>query len=259
MPWNKVEFTPTQIKQIKELRNKGYTWAEVADTLKIKDAVSDGPYLRLGLPTLAELKEKKIRELVKTKKYTATQIIDKLEKQFGGKHRSKIITKVAKQEKIKLPTGWGARGLRDSAKNSVYLKDYTFDNLEKDIKAGKTREVITNNLLDKNKEYYKTLKKSPEGLKYAISGAIGSRLKKRPALAIIEKNFIKQDLIKKRTALKDIQNFINKNKEAYKKVYASNKIGAVDNFKEKILDYISQKYPNFIKRAAGDSAGKNFK
>ena len=46
-----------------------------------------------------------------------------------------------------------------------------------------------------------------------------------------EKNF----LVKEKLALKEVKEFIEKNKEAYKKVYASRKIGAVTNFKEKVL------------------------
>ena len=81
--------------------------------------------------------------------------------------------------------------------------------------------------------------------------ALGSRIAKRPELAKLE--FINQkNLTKaKRNALKDLKNFVNKNQDAYKKVYASNKVGAVSGFKEKVLDFISQKYPNLINRAAG--------
>ena len=253
VPHNKVEFTSSQIKKIKELRNKGYSLNKIAETLKIEGAASGTAYRRLNLPSIDEAKRIRIRELVKTKEYTQAEIINIVEKQFGTTTRDSTVRAIAKQEKITLPKGSGmAFSEKYSEVRSVYLKNYTFDDLAKDIKAGKTRIEIAENLINKNKKYYDTLKLPKNlSLRAAVLAAVNDRLIKRPELYKVEQKFIKQALTDKKNALKDIRNFINKNKSAYIKVYASNKIGAIDSFKEKILDYASQKYPDLVVRSKG--------
>jgi len=141
-----------------------------------------------------------------------------------------------------------------SLEKSVWLKDYTYENLQTDLEAGKTRVQIANELYEKNPEYFDNLKKTRKTkitVNSSINTALNDRLKKRKKLTQLnnlnEKNFLATEKL----AIKDVKDFIKKNQDAYKKVYASNKIGAVSNFKEKVLDFISSKYPELIKRSEG--------
>ena len=216
------------------------------------------------MSVLDPLKRKKVVELAKTGNYSQAQIQRLIEQEFGSQLNFQVLKRILKEEKINLPKAsgldskLGTKQAELAAEKTVYLKDYTFADLEKDIKAGKTRGQIVDDLLVNNEDFYKTLK-LPSGykgtklgaLRYYISGSLGNRMAKRPDLLEIEKIKLKTVSKDKKNALKDIRNFIEKNKEAYKKVYASNKIGAVDGFKEKVLDYASKKYPVFINRAKG--------
>ena len=216
------------------------------------------------MSVLDPLKRKKVVELAKTGNYSQAQIQRLIEQEFGSQLNFQVLKRILKEEKINLPKAsgldskLGTKQAELAAEKTVYLKDYTFADLEKDIKAGKTRGQIVDDLLVNNEDFYKTLK-LPSGykgtklgaLRYYISGSLGNRMAKRPDLLEIEKTKLKTVSKDKKNALKDIRNFIEKNKEAYKKVYATNKIGAVDGFKEKVLDYASKKYPVFINRAKG--------
>jgi len=144
--------------------------------------------------------------------------------------------------------------ISQSLEKSIWLKDYTFDDLTKDLKAGKTHTQIADKLYEKNPEYFDNLQKTRttnqsvlNNIKTAVGGRIGKKQDLRSLNELNEKNF----LAREKLALKDVRNFIKKNQDAYKKVYASNKIGAVSNFREKVLDFISKKYPEFITRSKG--------
>ena len=147
-----------------------------------------------------------------------------------------------------------SRALKDSLERSIWLKDYTPDNLLKDLKSGKTKNQIAEELYTNNPEYFDDLQKTRpvhqsvlNNIKTAVGGRIGKKQDLRSLNELNEKNLLAREKI----ALKDVRNFIEKNQDAYKKVYASNKIGAVSNFKEKVLDFMSKKYPEFIKRSKG--------
>ena len=150
------------------------------------------------------------------------------------------------------------RAAAESLEKAVWLKNHTPDDLIKDLKAGKTKNQIAEELYTNNPEYFDNLQKTrkikePNVLNH-IKTAVGGRIGKNQDLIRLNKLNEKNLLAKEKIALKDVKNFIKKNQEAYKKVYASNKIGAVSNFREKVLDFISKKYPDFIKRSKG---GKN--
>ena len=200
-------------------------------------------------------KRARIVELAETGLYSKAEIKRLILKKFGTINGI-ALNKILNEEKITLPEGFGKGGAKQSIERSVYLKDYTFEDLEKDIKSGKNRQQIAQELFDKNTKYYKTLKKPRLGIKAGIAAAVGDRLVKRPELAKIDFLNLKKFKADEKLALKDVRNFIKKNKKVYKKIYASNKVGAVDGFKEKVLDYISEKYPKFLERAKGDSSGK---
>jgi len=196
-------------------------------------------------------KRARIVELAKTGLYSQSDIIRIITKEFKQGVGKLAIDKILTKEKLTLPTGFASSASKQSADKSLYLKDYSFEDLETDIKAGKNRQTIAKELYDKDPEYFDKLKAPSKGVKSGIAIAIGDRIKKRPDLNTIDLLNVKKLKNKKKLALQDIQNFINKNKETYKKVYASNKIGAVSNFKEKVLDYISKKYPDLIYRTKG--------
>lgn len=184
-----------------------------------------------------------LKDLALTKNYTRKDLKDAYKKQYGVNVRDDFLNKAIKG--ITLPSGRGlVTAAKQSADKSVYLKNYTFEDLERDIKAGKSRGEIVDDILKKNPSDVKDIRR-------LTLGALKSRIVKRPELEKLDflnqKNLIKE----KRKALKDLKNFVNKNKEAYKKVYASNKVGAVSGFKEKVLDYVSQNYPKLINRSKG--------
>jgi len=144
--------------------------------------------------------------------------------------------------------------VKAATEKSVWLKGYSYDNFLKDLKKGKTSYQIAEDLYEKNPEYFDNLKKTrrlKETTYTRISTALTDRLRKKPELVKLNKLNEKNFLAKEKLALKEVKEFIEKNKEAYKKVYASRKIGAVTNFKEKVLDFISKKYPELVTRAEG--------
>jgi len=144
--------------------------------------------------------------------------------------------------------------VKGSLEKSVWLKGYSYDDFLKDLKKGKTSYQIAEDLYEKNPEYFDNLKKTrrlKETTYTRISTALTDRLRKKPELVKLNKLNEKNFLVKEKLALKEVKEFIEKNKEAYKKVYASRKIGAVTNFKEKVLDFISKKYPELLTRAKG--------
>ena len=201
---------------------------------------------------MAQIDPKKRARLVtlaKTGLYARGDIKEKLLEEFGTSINDETLTNILTEEKITLPEmqdteRFKKRKLVESAAKSKYLKGYTYEDLEIDIKSGKSRVEIVDDILKKNPSNIKNIRQ-------LTLSALGSRIQKRPELAkldfINQKNLTKN----KKTALKDLKDFVNKNKEAYKKVYASKKVGAVSGFKEKVLDYISQNYPNLINRSKG--------
>ena len=195
------------------------------------------------MSTIDPKKRAKIVELAKTGLYSRTDILKKIFSQFGTIN-NETFNKILKEEKIVLPKGFAKSATKQSADKSKYLKNYTFDNLETDIKAGKSRVEIVDEILKKNPSDVKNVRQ-------LTLSALGSRISKRPDLAKLEFTNQKNLTKNKKTALKDLKDFVNKNKEAYKKVYASNKVGAVSGFKEKVLDFISEKYPKLINRSTG--------
>ena len=162
-----------------------------------------------------------------------------------------------RQSGVRLGKTKGTReilSIEQSLERSVWLKNYTFDDLTKDLKSGKTKNQIANKLYEKNPEFFENLQKTRttnQSVLNNIKTAVGGRIGKKEELIRLNKLNEKNFLAREKTALQDVRNFIKKNQDAYKKVYASNKIGAVSNFREKVLDFISKKYPEFITRAKG--------
>ena len=249
----RVVFTKAELEKIKKLKLKGLTEKQIVAQANIPKLKSTTPLKRLDLPSREDVvykpREDKVRELAKTGKYTKSEIKNEIKRLFKVNIADRRLDPILKNYKI--PTGLGSQKLKEKfALKTKYLKNYTLEDLDRDIRAGKTRVQITEDLLENNKNYYNTLKSS-RGVRAEIASALASRIAKNPELGKIEKTLLKKTLREKRAALKDVREFINKNKEAYRKVYASNRIGAVANFKEKVLDYVSQKYPKLLERAKG--------
>ena len=259
-----IKFTDAELEKIKKLKLKGLTEEQIVAQANIPKLKSTAPLQRLNLPSREDIvfkpREDKVKELARTGKYTRAQILAEIQKLFGVQMRNERLDPLLKG--FKIPSGLGTHAGEQSAKKSLYLKDYTFENLEKDIKAGKLQREIGKEIYNKNPTYFDKLPVQKDSVGRArniittITTAINDRIRKRPELGKLDELNVKKFNRLQKVAIDDIRNFIKQNTEAYKKVYASNKVGAVDKFKEKILDYASQKYPKFVERSAGDVTGK---
>jgi hypothetical protein len=153
--------------------------------------------------------------------------------------------------------GPGRQGYAGTRGTKMYLVDYSFDEMIKDLNAGKLKREIAQDIYNKNPKYFDDLPSlkgatgRPVSKVTNIVQALSSRIRYNPDLVKLDLKNIKNFEKLNNTALKDIKSFAKKNAAAYKKMYESNKIGAVDSFKEKILDYASQKYPRLMSRSAG--------
>mgnify|MGYP003120577936 CR=1 FL=1 len=152
--------------------------------------------------------------------------------------------------------GPGRQGYGGTRGKKMYLVNYSFDEMVKDLNAGKLKREIAEKLYNKNPKYFENIpatKKAGTNVSKVTSivSALSSRIRYHPDLLKLDnkntKNFEKLN----KMAIKDIESFVKKNAPAYKKLYESNKIGALSSFKEKILDYASDKYPKFVKRSTG--------
>ena len=224
---SRIKFTDVEIEKIKKLKLKGLTEEQIVAQANIPKLKSTAPFKNLDLPSREDVvfkpREDKVRELAKTGKYTKGEILAAIKKLFGVQMRDDRLNPILKDYKI--PSGIGSQKIKEKfALKTKYLKNYTLEDLDRDIRAGKTRVQIAEDLLEKNKNYYQTLN-SPRPVRTEITSALGSRIGKNPELGKIEKTFLKKTLRENRAALRDVREFINKNKEAYRKVYASNKIG----------------------------------
>jgi hypothetical protein len=132
--------------------------------------------------------------------------------------------------------------------------NYGFDNLSKDLKAGKTTNQIANELYEKNKNFpekFKTDRIQKLNPVTLLEVALKDRIRKQPDFfKLSDKN---QEVFnsKKEKALKDFNSFIEKNKSKYKKMYDQNIAGAPEKFKQDLKSFLEKKYPEFIKESEG--------
>ena len=221
-------------------KNTGLKFKDVKDPAKKWNI--RGGYIT-GVQGSQIAKEKKAANIKAWEKYTGLKYKDLDKERQSGVRLGKL--KGTKELSL----------ISQSLEKSIWLKDYTFADLTKDLKAGKTHAQIADKLYEKNPEFFENLQKTRKvkdpnpinSLRTALWGRIGKKDDLIRLNKLNEKNF----LTREKAALQDVRNFIKKNQDAYKKVYASNKIGAVSNFREKVLDFISKKYPEFITRAKG--------
>jgi hypothetical protein len=134
--------------------------------------------------------------------------------------------------------------------------NYGFDNLSKDLKAGKTTNQIANELYEKNKNFpekFKTdriQKLNPVAL---VESALRERVTKQPDFLKLSNKNKEVFNSKKEKALKDFNSFIENNKSKYKKMYNQNIAGAPEKFKQDLKSFLEKKYPEFIKESGGST------
>jgi hypothetical protein len=131
---------------------------------------------------------------------------------------------------------------------------YDFDDLSKDLKAGKTTNQIANELYEKNKNFpekFKTDRIQKLNPVTLVESALKDRITKQPDFLKLSNKNKEVFNSKKEKALKDFNSFIENNKSKYKKMYDQNIAGAPEKFKQDLKSFLEKKYPEFIKESGG--------
>jgi hypothetical protein len=134
--------------------------------------------------------------------------------------------------------------------------NYGFDNLSKDLKAGKTTNQIANELYEKNKNFpekFKTDRIQKLNPVVLVESALKERVTKQPDFLKLSNKNKEVFNSKKEKALKDFNSFIENNKSKYKKMYDQNIAGAPEKFKQDLKSFLEKKYPEFIKESGGST------
>jgi hypothetical protein len=134
--------------------------------------------------------------------------------------------------------------------------NYDFDNLSKDLKAGKTTNQIANELYEKNKNFpekFKTDRIQKLNPVTLVESALKDRVTKQPDFLKLSNKNKEVFNSKKEKALKDFNSFIENNKSKYKKMYDQNIAGAPEKFKQDLKSFLEKKYPEFIKESGGST------
>jgi hypothetical protein len=134
--------------------------------------------------------------------------------------------------------------------------NYGFDNLSKDLKAGKTTNQIANELYEKNKNFpekFKTDRIQKLNPVVLVESALKERVTKQPDFLKLSNKNKEVFNSKKEKALKDFNSFIENNKSKYKKMYNQNIAGAPEKFKQDLKSFLEKKYPEFIKESGGST------
>jgi hypothetical protein len=134
--------------------------------------------------------------------------------------------------------------------------NYGFDNLSKDLKAGKTTNQIANELYEKNKNFpekFKTDRIQKLNPVTLVESALKDRVTKQPDFLKLSNKNKEVFNSKKEKALKDFNSFIENNKSKYKKMYDQNIAGAPEKFKQDLKSFLEKKYPEFIKESGGST------
>ena len=127
------------------------------------------------------------------------------------------------------------------------LEYYNLDNLETDLKTGKTGPQIAQEIIDKNPE----IGFNQEAIVRMLRNATRNlKIRGEPKLAeLYEKNRLKtsaaSDKIQKQVA-KDVDNFVKTNKNNYIPNYKSGNLGVRNKFYNDVINFIDKKYPNTV-------------
>ena len=180
------------------------------------------------------------------------------------------INNLIKQNKKQANLARLEQGVKSSEARATWLKDYGLDKHEADVKNGKTRLEIANNLYNSNKAYYDNLNKklfdpnNPTSVS-RIQAALRSRTdvsskgNLTPATTkryntinkLSTENVAKyeKELKKAHNAAK---NWINKNKSKYKKTIIPGQVtGTLSNFENDFFKYMNDNFSRFVKYTTG--------
>ena len=191
----------------------------------------------------------RIKELVKSDKYNKTQIIDILEKEGYGRTRTgkdSLVNKIANDLKVNLPQGLSKEGFSAHEAKGKYLPFYNNAKLEEDLKAGKTLQDIGKELYKNNTKFYNKIGITENNLPI-LNNAISSKIRKNEDFIDLHNANVNKNIKQQEQVLKDVDLFINNNKQKYLTQYQNNKVGAPDKFKNDLLDFIEERHPDFIK------------
>ena len=180
------------------------------------------------------------------------------------------IKNLIKQNKKQANLARLEQGVKSSEARATWLKGYSLDNHEADIKGGKTRLEIANDLYNKNKTYYDDLNKklfdpnNPTSVS-RIQAALRSRTDASskgnltPATTKRYNTINKlstENVAKYEKELKKAHNaaktWINKNKSKYKKTIIPGQVtGTLSNFENDFFKYMNNNFSRFVKYTTG--------
>jgi len=218
------------------------------EELETVQEFEDGGRVGFKLGTDPE-KIKRIEELVREGKYNKTEISRILQEEgYGGVQRKRddLIVKTAKDLKMKLPTGFSKEELAARQASGKYLTFYDNEKLEADLKKGKLAQDIGEDLYKNNKKYYNKIGVTEKDMP-KLNAAIQSKINKSENLKKLNEDNTKKYIKQQKQVLKDVDLFIENNKQKYLKLYSDNKLGVPFQFKEDLINFIEKKHPNFIK------------
>jgi hypothetical protein len=191
----------------------------------------------------------RIKELVESGKYNKTQIIDLLRKEGYGRTRTgkdSLVNKIANELEVDLPVGMTEKGFSAQEAKGKYLPFYNNEKLEVDLKKGKTLQDIGKDLYENNKKYYNKIGITENNIAI-LNNAISSKIRKSENLIKLNEKNINKNIKQQEQVLKDVDSFIKNNKQKYLNQYQNNKIGAPEQFKNELIDFIEKKHPDYVK------------
>jgi hypothetical protein len=191
----------------------------------------------------------RIKELVKSGKYNKTQIIDILKKEGYGRTRTgkdSLVNKIADDLEVNLPQGLSKEGFSAHEAKGKYLPFYNNQKLKIDLENGKTLQDIGKELYKNNKKFYNNIGITENNIS-VLNNAISSKIRKNEDFISLHDANVNKNIKQQEQVLKDVDLFIKNNKQKYLTQYQNNKVGAPDQFKNDLLDFIEKEHPDFIK------------
>jgi len=191
----------------------------------------------------------RIKELVQSGEYNKKQIIDILEEEGYGRVRTgkdSIVNTIADELKVDLPVGMTQKGLAAHEAKGKYLPFYNNEKLETDLKKGKTISDISKDLYKNNTKFYNKIGITEDNLP-VLNSALNSKIAKNKDFVDLHNDNLTENVKQQKQVLKDVNSFIKDNKQKYLDLYNTNKVGAPDQFKNDLIDFIEEKHPDFIK------------
>ena len=191
----------------------------------------------------------RIKELVESGKYNKTQIIDLLRREGYGRTRTgkdSLVNKIANELEVDLPVGMTEKGFSAQEAKGKYLPFYNNEKLEADLKKGKTLPDIGKDLYKDNKKFYNKIGITEDNISI-LNNAISSKIRKNENFVKLYDDNLAKNVKKQEQVLKDVDLFIKNNKQKYLNQYQNNKIGAPEQFKNKLIDFIEKKHPDYVK------------